>query len=1095
MENVLKGVVAYVDVKSSFGNPAIALSASLESLGAKVCHTLSHLVTHVIFRNGSEVVKSWATKRNIPVVSPAWVKASRMMKVKAPEAAYSEKEDGSDLSGLPTKLDNKDNSDVKVINRTGVDISDREYNNGLSVFKPIRVSEKFIRPKTPPGMRDFLLRIQKGQILNAEDTICDETVLMNSKENIENDEPGPNVGEGFQNSNVKSKDQSKVLEFRNSLSPIVNQPQSLVIIDDSIISNSLIENYPVTTNSQQKLSSKFRLINPNVDSPSEQLIVPKIKKTSHLFNEINNQSKKLKRKSSVNSKRISIGTPLTPDVLLDFVSSTHSSKSANTKKHNTESVDNKLDNVQQQIKKSNLLTYRKSTKLFSNLKNSPSVTPKLRSKSILKEANHNSNTTITTTTTNGDDDDHNNTKVKLKTTLSTGKRTPIHKQSRQSTHNSQLKSKSITEKKTNNNEETKNLLASSSRKQNVNSSKDISIQQRKRSMSALCTQTLRPVIVRLPSNVDLDATKIVPCLEESESLNKQQDKSNQTLMVSNSVHKKSCGVTNELLSDNHYKGKSNNNEITPLSTTPKRLSVSQIKTINKRSSLEEFRSTPQIKRKDMSIRSPIASELGATRISIVFSGTQSEEEQVLIALLKSSNLIGYDIIKPSFSHSHLTRTKCKLGTANRSFGLSQFTHLVTESPCRRTLKLFHALIRGAHIVTTDWIRQSPPGLPRLSRMQTMNRLFSNVGIIYVDIDTKPPRQDLVDLLNLGGALLTNRKTEATVLIGCNISNKICIKPKWILDIVQMIAGLAKNVILHLNKNQLLFIIKERSVFGGVTAWCDLDLAILFPERICEGISPDQDEIFLELNIDHLLHCIRPNTQSTSSRNPLYNSTCTSNSYTTVNKSRIGSNSVTGMISNLDQSVCRLLGLKIKLVRRKTPCLAIELDQSSVTGHPRAVWHFIPVQVVPPRLWDEFVEPPDPDFNIISANGSGELNFAVNVETLASVKLTFRGLKARSWMNSESFSTEINDSIDEAHSTIWDSNDVDLDNSKQINNNEDPNKKLVSISLDLRRISQLLSSPRIAPSCFVCNIIHEKLAQFLVLFDNYKLKYNIPASNL
>lgn len=39
-------------------------------------------------------------------------------------------------------------------------------------------------------------------------------------------------------------------------------------------------------------------------------------------------------------------------------------------------------------------------------------------------------------------------------------------------------------------------------------------------------------------------------------------------------------------------------------------------------------------------------------------------------------------------------------------------------------------------------------------MQTMNRLFSSVGIIYVDIDTKPPRQDLVDLLNLGGALVS-----------------------------------------------------------------------------------------------------------------------------------------------------------------------------------------------------------------------------------------------------------------------------------------------------------------------------------------------------
>ncbi|CAH8576045.1 unnamed protein product [Schistosoma rodhaini] len=801
MENVLRGVVAYVDVKSPFGNPAIALTGSLESLGARVCHSLSHLVTHVIFRNGSEVVRSWAIKRNIPVVSPAWVKASRMMKVKAPEAAYSEKEDKNDLSGLSTKPDSI-TDDVEAINRIGVPISDREYNNGLSVFKPIRVSEKFIRPKTPPGMRDFLLRIQKGRKLNGEDTICDEAVPKNSEDNIENETRNPTVGEGFQNPNVKSKadslitstqnmkDQPEVLEFRNSLSPIINKSQSADIIEDSIINDSLIENYPDTTNLQQKVSSKLHLINPNVDSPTGELIVPKIKQKSHLLNEIYNQSKKLRRKSSVNSKRISISAPLTPDVLLDFVSSTHSSKSVNTKKNNSQSVDNKLASVQQQqqLKKSNLLTYKKSAKLFSNLKNSPSVTPKLCSKSILKEVNHNSTTTTTTTTNNNSDN-----KAKLKATLSTGKKTPIQKQSRQPTHNSQLKSKSITEEKTNNNQETKNLLALSNRKQNVYSSKDVSIQQRKRSRSALCTQTLRPVIVPLPSTIDSETTTNNTCLQKSESLSKQQEKSTQTLMVSNPIHK-TCGLTKELLPDNHYKGKPSINEITPLSTTPKRLSVSQIKTINKRSSLEEFRSTPQTRRKEMSIRSPAASEIGATRISIVFSGTQSEEEQVLIALLKSSNLIGYDIIKSSFSHSSLTKIKNKHGTANRSVGLLPFTHLVAESPCRRTLKLFHALIRGVHIVTTDWIRQSvtfnmwlsesefkPPGLPRLSRMQNMNRLFSNVGIIYVGLDTKPPRQDLVNLLNLGGAVLTNKKTEATILIGCNMLNKICIQPNWILD--------------------------------------------------------------------------------------------------------------------------------------------------------------------------------------------------------------------------------------------------------------------------------------------------------------------------
>ncbi|CAH8535649.1 unnamed protein product [Heterobilharzia americana] len=341
------------------------------------------------------------------------------------------------------------------------------------------------------------------------------------------------------------------------------------------------------------------------------------------------------------------------------------------------------------------------------------------------------------------------------------------------------------------------------------------------------------------------------------------------------------------------------------------------------------------------------------------------------------------------------------------------------------------------------------------------------------------------------------------------------------------AGLAKNVILRLNKNQVSFVIKERVVFGGITAWCDLDHAVLFPERICEGISSDQDEIFLEVIIDQLFHCIRSNAQSSSSHNSFYNtasSSSTSNTYnnTGMKQSRIGSNSITGLLGNFDQSVCRVLGLKIKLVRRKTPCLAIELEQSSITGRSRSVWHFIPVQVVPPRLWDEFIEPADPEFDvsilfpplktlrpfvdrmkkfakyiIISANGSGELHFGVNVETLACVKLTFRGLKARSWLPQNSC-TEVNDSMDDARSAVWESNrqpyDVDLDKSKQIHC-EDPNKKFVSVSLDLRRIGQLLSSPRIIPSCFVCNIIHETSAQFLMLFDNHKLKFNIPASNL
>ncbi|CAH8493692.1 unnamed protein product [Schistosoma turkestanicum] len=845
---------------------------------------------------------------------------------------------------------------------------DGEYTDGLSIFKPIRISEKFVRPKTPPETKNFLLRIQERQKANQKDSICDETILVNSKENIESKTQDPDVGEQSQNSNIQSKalsntlitstqntmSQLDVVQFHTCLSPIINQSENtnnILITDSIIINDSFIENSPIPiTNLQQQQqqqqqqtsSSKYRLINPNVgDSPMEELIVPQIKKTSHLFNEIHHnnhsQSKKCKRKSSITNtnhnhtnKRLSIGTPLTPDILLNFVSSTHSSKSCQdtVKKSNPQIVDNnnKLTaNVpEKQIKMSKLLmNQKKTTKLLSNLQNSPSITPK----SILREVNQNTNTTnttnnnnsskikskqilstikrtpvlkqskqltpkkkqfndknvtttnttnnnnsskikskqilstikrtpvlkqskqptpnkkqfsdknvTTTTTTNTTTNNNNSSKIKSKQILSTIKRTPVLKQSKQLTpKNKQFNDKNVTEKKTNNNDNQKSKTTDQQPTNNV------SIPPRRKSNRLLLlssgTSTSQPIYVRPLSNVDLDATINNPCLKKSKSLlnYKQQIKKSttqQTSMISSSPIEKN--LTKELLlpNNNNHKRKSHVNEITTplllLLTKTKRLSVSQIKvnedsliltanneslfncfsenyylrclleTINKRSSLEEFQSTPLTQRKDVSIKSPLASEIGATRISIVFSGTQSEEEQVLIALLKSSNLIGYDLVKlphsHTHSHSHATRTKCQLGTANRSFSLVQFTHLITESPCRRTLKLFHALIRGVHIVTTDWLRQSvtanmwlselefkPPGLPRLSRMQKMNKLFANVGILYVGPDTKPPRQDLVDLLNLGGAILTNKKTEATILIGCHLCNKTCIKPSWILD--------------------------------------------------------------------------------------------------------------------------------------------------------------------------------------------------------------------------------------------------------------------------------------------------------------------------
>ncbi len=77
----VKGVVAYVDIRSPFGNPGNAIAERLSSLGAFVERTRSAFVTHVIFRNGDPMTKSWAEKRGISLVTPSWVKACVERKV------------------------------------------------------------------------------------------------------------------------------------------------------------------------------------------------------------------------------------------------------------------------------------------------------------------------------------------------------------------------------------------------------------------------------------------------------------------------------------------------------------------------------------------------------------------------------------------------------------------------------------------------------------------------------------------------------------------------------------------------------------------------------------------------------------------------------------------------------------------------------------------------------------------------------------------------------------------------------------------------------------------------------------------------------
>ncbi|VUZ51817.1 unnamed protein product, partial [Hymenolepis diminuta] len=169
--------------------------------------------------------------------------------------------------------------------------------------------------------------------------------------------------------------------------------------------------------------------------------------------------------------------------------------------------------------------------------------------------------------------------------------------------------------------------------------------------------------------------------------------------------------------------------------------------------------------------------------------------------------------------------------------------------------------------------------------------------------------------------------------------------------IQMLANLTKNCVLRIRKDNIVFIVQERSVQGGTEAWCELDQSSVFSECVCEGLSPEQDEILLEVIPEEILLCLR-GINSTNAHGSGGNGIGLLTSQSNI---AVGSSGVT---LPRDQTTLRNFintarSLKIKLVRRKTPCLALEVEQASISGRSRAVWHFIPVHIVPLRLWSDF----------------------------------------------------------------------------------------------------------------------------------------------
>ncbi|GAB1295807.1 Polycystic kidney disease protein 1-like 1 [Apodemus speciosus] len=247
----------------------------------------------------------------------------------------------------------------------------------------------------------------------------------------------------------------------------------------------------------------------------------------------------------------------------------------------------------------------------------------------------------------------------------------------------------------------------------------------------------------------------------------------------------------------------------------------------------------------------------------------------------------------------------------------------------------------------------------------------------------------------------------------------------------MIAKLAKTCTLRISPEKLNFILCDKLASGGVSMWCELEQENFFSEFQMEGVSEENNAIYLELTSENLSRALK-----------------------TAQNSR---------------------ALKIKLTNKHFPCLTVSVELLSSSSSSRIVVHDIPIKIIPRRLWKDLQEPSVPDSDsqylftsleddeeccgkdekhqqstwtvnrvpeppkrsVIEANLKGELNLKIETE-LVCVTTHFKDLE-----NPLLPSDSVSQSRHPEH--------------------------MAKVQVDIRKLLQFLAGQQVTPTKAVCNI--------------------------
>ncbi|XP_073405947.1 checkpoint protein HUS1 isoform X3 [Dendrobates tinctorius] len=164
-------------------------------------------------------------------------------------------------------------------------------------------------------------------------------------------------------------------------------------------------------------------------------------------------------------------------------------------------------------------------------------------------------------------------------------------------------------------------------------------------------------------------------------------------------------------------------------------------------------------------------------------------------------------------------------------------------------------------------------------------------------------------------------------------------------VVNTITKLTKSCTLRLAASNLYFILTDKVANGGVSMWCELCQANFFDEYQMEGVSAEQNEIFLELIPENLSRALK-----------------TAQNAKTV---------------------------KIKLTNKHCPCITVSVELVSI---------YLPAIKTMKSVVERMKNLSN--FIVIEANRNGEINLKIETD-LVSVSTHFKDLGNPPWVSDES----------------------------------------------------------------------------------------------